>query len=85
MVIERDRYRVFVDSYVRGAHIVSVDELEDGTYQTIVELDIGHPFLWQVLNYIDPAMDKQCFEQAENGTYTYYGYGNVSPSFYYSE
>ena len=84
MVIERDRYRMFVDSFVRGAHVISVEALEDNTYKTIVEMEVDQRFLNHVMTFIDPAADRYCYEQEADGSMKYYGY-TVAPSFYYSE
>lgn len=85
MVVERDRYRIFIDTYVRGARVISVDQQHDGTFQTRVELNVNQNFLSQVMAYIDPAADHECNRTEENGSYAYYGLNGVSPSFYYSE
>ncbi|WP_455210988.1 LPP20 family lipoprotein [Kaarinaea lacus] len=84
MVIERDRYRVFIDSFVRGAHVVSVDAMEDNTYKTIVEMEVDQRFLNHVMTFINPATDRYCYEQEADGSMKYFGY-SVAPSFYYSE
>jgi hypothetical protein len=84
MVMERDRYRVFIDSFVRGAHVVSVDAMEDNTYKTIVEMEVDQRFLNHVMTFINPAADRYCYEQEVDGSMKYFGY-SVAPSFYYSE
>ena len=84
MVIERDRYRVFIDSFVRGAHVMSVEAMEDNTYKTVVEMEVDQRFLNHVMTFINPAADRYCYEQAEDGSMKYFGY-SVAPSFYYSE
>ena len=84
MVIERDRYRVFIDSFVRGAHVVSVEAMEDNTYKTIVEMEVDQRFLNHVMTFINPATDRYCYEQEADGSMKYFGY-SVAPSFYYSE
>lgn len=84
MVIERDRYRTFIDSYVRGARVVSVEAKDDGTYKTIVEMEVDRRFLHQVMTFIDPAVERLCYEQNQDGTISYFGY-STAPSFYYSE
>jgi hypothetical protein len=84
MVIERDRYRVFIDSFVRGAHVMSVEAMEDDTYKTIVEMEVDQRFLNHVMTFINPATDRYCFEQEADGSMKYFGY-SVAPSFYYSE
>jgi hypothetical protein len=84
MVIERDRYRVFVDSFVRGAHVISVEAMEDNTYKTIVEMEVDQRFLNHVMTFINPAADRYCYEQEAGGSRKYFGY-STAPSFYYSE
>jgi hypothetical protein len=84
MVIERDRYRVFIDSFVRGAHVVSVEAMEDSTYKTIVEMEVDQRFLNHVMTFINPAADRYCYEQEADGSRKYFGY-STAPSFYYSE
>jgi hypothetical protein len=84
MVIERDRYRVFIDSFVRGAHVVSVDVMEDDTYKTVVEMEVDQRFLNHVMTFINPAADRYCYEQEADGSMKYFGYSDA-PSFYYSE
>lgn len=84
MVIERDRYRVFIDSFVRGAHVVSVEAMEDNTYKTTVEMEVDQRFLNHVMTFINPAADRYCYEQEADGSRKYFGY-STAPSFYYSE
>jgi hypothetical protein len=84
MVIERDRYRVFIDSFVRGAHVISVEAMEDNTYKTIVEMEVDQRFLNHVMTFINPAADRYCYEQEADGSRKYFGY-STAPSFYYSE
>jgi len=84
--VERDRYRVFVDTYVRGARIVSVAGDKDGTYQTSVEMEVDQRFLWQVMAFVDPSLARECDKQEiPQGSYAYYGNGTSTPNFYYSE
>mgnify|MGYP000091252875 CR=1 FL=1 len=49
MVVQQDRYRVFVDAYVRGARILSVTANDDGNYETTVELLVDENFLAKIL------------------------------------
>lgn len=87
MVLAKDRYRTFVDSYVRGARIVSVSAMDDGTYESVVEMLVDRRFLSQVMAFIDPML-AQClrnngglrFADAVDDLQIY-----NSPSFYYSE
>ena len=88
MVVERDRYSVFVDAYVRGARVISVAPMEDGTYKTTVEMDVDQRFLSQVMPYIDPLISHQCDEhqaQQEGEALTTTQQRSVASSFYYSE
>lgn len=43
LVVENDRFRTYVDTYILGAKVISQDEMGDGSYQTILEmvLDAG--------------------------------------------
>ena len=88
MVIERDRYRTFLDTYVRGARVISVAPMQDGTYKTEVEMDVDQAFLSRVMAFADPAVVSRCHDQWERhnkGSYAYYGANGVAPNFYYSE
>jgi len=85
MVVERDRYRTFVDTYVRGARVISVVAEDDETYTTTVELNINDQFLWQVLAFVDPFSEKYCYKQSADGAVGYYGSSAVASTFYYSE
>lgn len=49
MVVQKDRYRVFMDAYVRGARILSVNATDDGNYETVVELMVDENFLAKAL------------------------------------
>lgn len=88
MVVERDRYSVFVDAYVRGARVISVAPMEDGTYKTTVEMDVDQRFLSQVKAYIDPLISHHCADQdikKGNGSVVYNQKPGVTSTFYYSE
>ncbi|MFV2056242.1 MAG: LPP20 family lipoprotein [Thiohalomonadales bacterium] len=84
MVLEKDRYRTFLDTYIRGARIVSVSEMKDGTYKSVVEMQVDRQFLSQVMTFIDPML-AQCLRN--NGGMKVVDNSNSlsSPSFYYSE
>ena len=45
MVVQKDRYRVFMDAYVRGARILNVTANDDGNYETVIELMVDENFL----------------------------------------
>ncbi len=49
MVVEKDRYRVFLDTFIRGAKVMEVSPSEDGAYETVVELTVDRGFLSAVL------------------------------------
>lgn len=79
MVVQRDRYRVFIDSYVRGARIVSSTANDDGTYETIVELMVDDAFLASVI--ADPT-NPPC---TPNGAHVSFAPPEAPSTFYYSE
>lgn len=88
MVIERDRYHTFIDTYVRGARVITVAPMQDGTYKTEVEMDVDQAFLSRVMAFADPAVVSRCHDQWQRhnkGSYAYYGANGVAPNFYYSE
>lgn len=43
-VLENDRFRAYVDSYIRGAKVVAVNEHSDGVIETIMELTLEPRF-----------------------------------------
>ncbi len=49
MVVEKDRYRVFLDTFIRGARVMTTSRSEDGAFETVVELTVDRSFLTQVL------------------------------------
>lgn len=79
MVVQRDRYRVFVDAYVRGARIVSATANEDGNYETVVELTVDDAFLAKVI--ADPT-NPPC---TPNGAHVSFAPPESPSTFYYSE
>ncbi|MDT8407793.1 MAG: LPP20 family lipoprotein [Methylococcales bacterium] len=44
MAVRDDRYRVFIDSYLRGARVVSSDAVDRDTYETVMELQLTPAF-----------------------------------------
>jgi hypothetical protein len=44
MVLTSDRYKTLVDTSVRGARVVEVKELQEGGYETILELQLKPDF-----------------------------------------
>jgi hypothetical protein len=88
MVIEHDRYRTFIDTYVRGARVISVAPMADGTYKTEVEMSVDQAFLSRVMAFTDPTVDRRCLDQFAHdtkGSYAYYGGESAGSNFYYSE
>ena len=49
MVVEKDRFRVYLDTHLAGARVIAENMQEDGTFETIVELKVGQNFLSQTL------------------------------------
>lgn len=45
MVVEQDRFRVYLDTHLAGARVIGENSQEDGTFETIVELRVGQDFL----------------------------------------
>ena len=45
MVVEKDRFKVYLDTHLTGARVISESAQEDGTYETVVELKVGQTFL----------------------------------------
>lgn len=56
MVVENDRYRGYVEATVRGGRVVSVTPLEEATYETLVELELGPTFFNCLSSARDPAV-----------------------------
>ncbi len=44
MVAKNDNFRVYVDAYLRGAEIVSINPIGNGNYETVVEMVIDRDF-----------------------------------------
>ena len=49
MVVEKDRFRVYLDTHLTGARVIAENPQEDGTYETVVELKVGQSFLKNTL------------------------------------
>jgi len=49
MVVEKDRFRVYLDTHLTGARVIAENPQEDGTFETIVELRVGQNFLSSTL------------------------------------
>jgi hypothetical protein len=79
MVVEKDKYRVFLDGYIRGARIASVTANEDGNYETVVELTLDGRFLNQIL--AEPT-STPCVKDSAQVTFAPV---ETPSTFYYSE
>ncbi len=44
MVAKNDNFRVYVDAYLRGAEIISINPIGNGNYETVVEMEISKDF-----------------------------------------
>lgn len=79
MVVQKDRYRVFLNSYVRGARVVSVIASEDGNYETVLDMMVDDSFIAKAIT--DPTRPP-CSQHAAKITLV----PSENPStFYYSE
>ena len=83
MMAQVDSFRVFVDAYIRGAQVVTVTPMNDGNYETIMEVTLDSRFFdsfsQQVRNVRTPAVVGQNIRGAVGPGYIY---GN---NFYYAE
>jgi len=59
MVVEKDRFRVYLDTHLTGAKVITESGQEDGTYETVVELKVDQPFLQQTLPPKKTSLDCQ--------------------------
>ena len=50
MVVEKDRFRVYLDTHLRGAKVIGENPIEDGSFETIVELKVGQHLLSAALS-----------------------------------
>lgn len=44
MVVQNDRFRAYVETYMHGARVVSTDVMPDGTVETVLEMVIDQGF-----------------------------------------
>ena len=66
MVVEKDRFRVYIDTFITGARVIAENPLDDGTFETIVELTVGQPFLVKTLPQRAP---NNCAQHASTPVY----------------
>ncbi|NOX42258.1 MAG: hypothetical protein GXP19_00760 [Gammaproteobacteria bacterium] len=90
MTVQDDHYRVFLNSYVRGANVESVKKRDDGNYETVVSTVIDQNFLSYALSN-RLTQNAGCDTTvsafgANNGLApVVYSDGMAPSSFYYSE
>ena len=44
LVVSSDKFKTYVDTYIHGARVVSIDRLADGSYETVLEMVIDEGF-----------------------------------------
>lgn len=49
--IQNDSVRTYVDSFIRGAHVISITAIADGNFQANVELEITNQFIDCITNF----------------------------------
>ena len=90
MAVQADYYRVFLNSYVRGANVESVTKRDDGNYETVVSTVIDQNFLSYVLSN-RLSQNAGCdttasvFSANDGLAPVVYSDGLAPSSFYYSE
>ncbi|SMC28580.1 hypothetical protein SAMN02745857_03327 [Andreprevotia lacus DSM 23236] len=45
LALQNDSFRYYVDAYLRGARVLSVNPLPDGAYETVLELQLNGDFV----------------------------------------
>lgn len=59
-VLHNDRFRTYVDSYIRGAKMVAVNEHSDGVVETVMELKLEPRFRACVAAVADDQVRERC-------------------------
>jgi hypothetical protein len=59
-VVNNDNFRTYVDSYIRGARMVAVNEHSDGVIETVMELKLEPRFRECVSRVVDDQVRDQC-------------------------
>ncbi|OEY67890.1 hypothetical protein BG841_03115 [Marinobacter sp. X15-166B] len=59
-VLQNDRFRSYVDSYIRGAKIIAVNEHSDGVVETVMELKLEPRFRECVSRVADDQVSSHC-------------------------
>lgn len=63
MVVQNDRFRTYVDTYIFGARVVSQDVMPDGSYETVLEMVIDEGFRNCLVNENQVRKNGQCATQ----------------------
>lgn len=82
-VLENDRFRSYVDSYIRGAKVIAVNELDDGVVETVMELALAPSFRHCVSRVAPANVAELC--QGRRSRLTNYGYPDTYRYGAYSE
>lgn len=59
-VLQNDRFRAYVDSYIRGAKLVAVNEHSDGVVESVMELKLEPRFRECVARTSDDDVKDEC-------------------------
>jgi hypothetical protein len=59
-VLRNDTFRTYVDSYIRGAKLVAVNEHSDGVFETVMELKLEPRFRACVAKVADDQVQDLC-------------------------
>lgn len=60
LVVQNDRFRSFVDTYVYGARVVAQDPMPDGSWETTVEMVLDEGFRNCLVNEQDWRRNSRC-------------------------
>ena len=64
LVVQNDQYRAFVDAHILGAKVVYQEVLEDGSYETLVEMVIDEGFRNCLAGQGNARRNKTCASDA---------------------
>ncbi|MFC3852468.1 LPP20 family lipoprotein [Salinispirillum marinum] len=63
LVVQNDRFRTYVDTYIFGARVVSTDVMPDGSYETVLEMVIDEGFRNCLVNDSQTRRNGECATQ----------------------
>ncbi|MEW9899409.1 LPP20 family lipoprotein [Chitinivorax sp. PXF-14] len=66
MVAQNDSFRVYLDAYLRGAHVVSVTPMAEGNYETEIEIELP-PDFWRMQLTAPPTASATASSSAPAG------------------